>query len=133
MTHILYHLVAKWLDTCHPPLVHPVEEIRTALNTPLHPTAGWEGGGGVSFNSRTRDTGQSYRPHDIQPVTETFSTYRRDSDLCYTKLNIIRLFCFSFTYYGVPRSFRTGHLERELQMVSPLPLSAIVWLFYESV
>jgi len=32
----------------------------------------------------------------------------------------------------VSRSFRTGRLERELQMV-PLPLGAIVSLFYESV
>jgi len=33
---------------------------------------------------------------------------------------------------GVPKSFRTGHLKRELQMYSSLPLGAVVSLYCES-
>jgi hypothetical protein len=37
-------------------------------------------------------------------------------------------------YDGVSKSFRTGHLERELQMIySSLPLGAVISLFCESV
>jgi len=34
---------------------------------------------------------------------------------------------------GVSKSFRTGRLERELQMYSSLPLGAVVSIFCESV
>jgi hypothetical protein len=36
-------------------------------------------------------------------------------------------------YEGVSKSFRTGCLERELKMVSSLPLGAVLSLFCESV
>jgi hypothetical protein len=36
-------------------------------------------------------------------------------------------------YEGISKSFRTGRLERELQMVQFLPIGAVVSLFCESV
>jgi hypothetical protein len=43
-------------------------------------------------------------------------------------------FCVGSTMYeSVSKSFRTGRLERELQMVSSTPLGVVVSLFCESV
>jgi len=43
------------------------------------------------------------------------------------------LFILCITNEGVSKSFRTGRLERELEMYSSLPLGAVVSLFCESV
>lgn len=54
------------------PLIHLVEEVRTALNTPPSITTRWRGGGPVPFNTRTCGGGQSCLLCCIQSVTEIF-------------------------------------------------------------
>jgi hypothetical protein len=64
-------------------------------------------------------------------------TFISSNNLSEKKFSVLRTgwlkTCKNFTLYeGVTKSFRTGRLDRELQMVSSLPLGAVVSLFYES-
>jgi hypothetical protein len=51
----------------------------------------------------------------------------------YIKLPYIPIIVCSPIYEGVAKSFRTGRLERKLQMVQSVSLGAVVSLFCESV
>jgi len=56
-----------------------------------------------------------------------------DKSSCRWKISYSSTSGITFYYDGVHKSFQTGCLEWEVQMVSFLPLGAIVSLFCESV